>query len=92
MAETVQTLTELVDEFAPAPASSKNRKTMEVREVYPLRDKQREAQAIKKMRAHLGIADIKLIPLEELHEQMKRNGICPEDNEFSRAIITEREK
>ena len=108
MAETIQTLTArldhvekvlgevryqlswLVDESTPA--SPKHKETMEGREVYPLRDKQREAQAIEKMRAHLGIADIKLIPIEALHEQMKRHGICPENNEFSRAIIAEREK
>ena len=30
-------------------------------------------------------------PIEELHESMKQHGIRAEDNEFSRAIIEERE-
>ena len=55
-------------------------------------DKQHEAQAIQKMREHLGIADIELMPLEELRKSMARHGIRAEDNEFSRAIIEEREK
>ena len=55
-------------------------------------DKQHEAQAIQKMREHLGIADIELMPLEELRKSMTRHGIRAEDNEFSRAIIEEREK
>ena len=55
-------------------------------------DEQHEAQAIQKMREHLGIADIELIPLEELRKSMARHGIRAEDNEFSRAIIAEREK
>ena len=31
-------------------------------------------------------------PIEELHESMRQSGIRAEDNEFSRAIIEEREK
>ena len=31
-------------------------------------------------------------PIEELHESMKQHGIRAENNEFSRAIIEEREK
>lgn len=55
-------------------------------------DEQYEAQTIQKMREHLGIADIELMPLEELRKSMARHGIRAEDNEFSRAIIEEREK
>lgn len=55
-------------------------------------DKQHEAQAIQKMREHLGIAGIELMPLEELRKSMARHGIRAENNEFSRAIIEEREK
>ncbi|RKU08364.1 hypothetical protein C6503_23190 [Candidatus Poribacteria bacterium] len=51
-----------------------------------------QAQAIQKMREHLGIANIELMPLEELRKSMARHGIRAEDNEFSRAIIEEREK
>lgn len=47
------------------------------------------AEIFKKM----GISeDFELRPIEELHESMKQHGICAEDNEFSRAIIEEREK
>ena len=55
-------------------------------------NEQYETQAIQKMREHLGIADIELMPLEELRKSMTRHGIRAEDNEFSRAIIEEREK
>ena len=55
-------------------------------------DKDYEVQTIQKMREHLGIADIELMPLEELRKSMARHGIRAEDNEFSRAIIEEREK
>ena len=65
------------------PMDPKNHKTA---------DKQSEAQAIQKMREHIGIADIELMPLEELRKSMARHGIRAEDNEFSRAIIEEREK
>ena len=51
-----------------------------------------EAEILQKMREHLGIADIQLMPLEELRKSMARHGIRAEDNEFSRAIIEEREK
>ena len=81
IAEMTQQLSELVD--ASKPADPKNHKTT---------DKQNEAQAIEKMREHLGIADIELMPLEELRKSMARHGIRAEDNEFSRAIIAEREK
>ncbi len=59
---------------------------------YKTTNEQYEAQAIQKMREHLGIADIELILLEELRKSMARHGIRAEDNEFSRAIIEERGK
>ena len=65
------------------PTEPKRRKTT---------NEQYETQAIQKMREHLGIADIELMPLEELRKSMARHGIRAEDNEFSRAIIEEREK
>ena len=47
------------------------------------------AEILKKM----GIPeDFELRPIEELHESMKQHGIRAEDNEFSRAIIEERER
>lgn len=74
-------LFELVD--GSQPMNPKNHK---------IADKQDEAQTIQKMREYLGIADIELIPLEELRESMARHGIRAEDNEFSLAIIEERRK
>ena len=81
VAEMTSQLSGLVD--GSKPANPKNHKTA---------DKQHEAQTIQKMREHLGIADIELMPLEELRKSMARHGIRAEDNEFSRAIIEEREK
>ena len=81
VAEITQQRSGVVD--APKNAHPKNHKTV---------DKQYEAQTIQKMREHLRIANIELIPLEELRKSMARHGIRAEDNEFSRAIIEEREK
>ncbi len=81
VAEMTLQLSGLVD--TPEPAEPKRRKTT---------NEQYETQAIQKMREHLGIADIELMPLEELRKSMTRHGIRAEDNEFSRAIIEEREK
>ena len=81
VAEMTLQLSELVD--ASKPTEPKGHKTT---------DEQSEGQAIQKMREHLGIADIELMPLEELRKSMARHGIRAEDNEFSRAIIEEREK
>ena len=81
VAEMTLQLSGLVD--TSEPAEPKRRKTT---------NEQYETQAIQKMREHLGIADIELMPLEELRKSMARHGIRAEDNEFSRAIIEEREK
>lgn len=56
----------------------------------------RDAHIAKKILAEIyekmGISpDFELRPLEELHESMRQHGIRAEDNEFSRAIIEERE-
>ncbi len=41
----------------------------------------------------MGISpDFELRPLEEVRRSMVESGVRPEDNEFSRAIIAEREK
>ncbi|MDD9973637.1 MAG: hypothetical protein OXU27_06495 [Candidatus Poribacteria bacterium] len=81
VAEMTMQLAQVVD--ASMPTEPKGHKTT---------DEQYEAQAIQKMREHLGIADIELMPLEELRKSMARHGIRAEDNEFSGAIIEEREK
>lgn len=41
--------------------------------------------------AQMGIKDVKPIPPEQLREMMIAEGVNPEDNEFSRAIIEARE-
>lgn len=59
---------------------------------FHITDKLSEAAVLQKMREQLGITDIQLMPLEELRKSMARHGIRAEDNEFSRAIIEERER
>ena len=81
IAEMTLQLSGLVDGSQPAQLKA-----------YTTTDQQHEAQAIQKMREHLRIADIALMPLAELRKSMARHGIRAEDNEFSRAIIEEREK
>ena len=90
VAEMTLQLSMFVD--ASDPVDPKNRKTVSEQQTFPITDKQHEAQAIQKMREHFGITDIELMPLEELRKSMARHGIRAEDNEFSRAIIEEREK
>ena len=77
---------------ASMPADSKVHKPANKQRTFRITDKQYEAQVIQKMREHLGIASIELMPLEELRKSMARHGIRAEDNEFSRAIIEECEK
>ena len=51
------------------------------------------AKAIEKILARMGYpSDFKPRPLKEVRKSMVESGIRPEDNEFSRAIIAEREK
>lgn len=59
---------------------------------FHITDKLSEAAVLQKMREQFGITDIQLMPLEELRKSMARHGIRAEDNEFSRAIIEERER
>ena len=55
-------------------------------------DKRPLAEAFKEMRKRLNIPDTPTMSLEEVRESMVHGGIRPEDNEFSRAIIEERER
>ena len=56
-------------------------------------DAHRAKEALDRIFKKMGIPpDFELRPLEELHESMRQHGIRAEDNEFSRAIIKEREK
>lgn len=99
MTETLETLAKRVNQLEKVVAEMMLQLSQIVNtsksadpKVHKIADKQNEAQAIQKMREHLGIADIELMPLEELRKSMARHGIRAEDNEFSRAIIEEREK
>lgn len=83
-------LSQLVD--ASIAGGPKNRQTVNILSDLDTTPKPSEAEILQKMREHLGIADIQLMPLEELRKRMARHGIRAEDNEFSRAIIEEREK
>ena len=50
-------------------------------------------EVLAKIYKKMGIPpDFELKPLEEVRKSMVESGIRPEDNEFSRAIIAEREK
>lgn len=56
-------------------------------------DAHRAKKSLDRIFEKMGIPpDFELRPLEELHESMRQHGIRAEDNEFSRAIIEEREK
>ena len=83
-------LSQLVN--ASIAVGPKNHQTADTLSDLDTTDKPSEAEILQKMREHLGIADIQLMPLEELRKSMARHGIRAEDNEFSRAIIEEREK
>jgi AbrB family looped-hinge helix DNA binding protein len=55
-------------------------------------DKRPLAEGFRKLMDRMGIPEKPTMTLKELRESMVRGGIRPEDNEFSRAIIEEREK
>lgn len=54
-------------------------------------DKKEATRIINELLEKMGIADVEPIPIEELHKSMASR-IRAENNEFSRAIIEEREK
>ena len=54
-------------------------------------DKKEATKIINELLEKMGIADVEPIPIEEVRKSMA-NRIRAEDNEFSRAIIEEREK
>lgn len=107
MAETIETLTNrinlleeridtvthqlscLVDELVPY-ALGQGRTTNEPH-TSNKSDKKEATRIINELLEKMGIADVEPIPIEELHKSMASR-IRAEDNEFSRAIIEEREK
>ena len=58
---------------------------------YSIGNNKQDAEVARKILEQIGISG-EPIPAEELQARMVRNGIQPEGNEFSRAIIEEREK
>ena len=106
MAETVETLAErldrlekmleqvtlqlswLVDELAPNVP--KHHQTEVVSQAHT-GDKREGARIMNELLERMGIADVEPIPVKELRKSMASR-IRAEDNEFSRAIIEERER
>ncbi len=85
----------LVDELVPEPP--KNCKTGEEVMAYYGRNKERNnkmtEEILDRLFEKMGIPpDFDPGSIEELHESMRQHGIRAADNEFSRAIIEEREK
>ena len=108
MIETVETLTERLTKIEKTLTEVTNQLSWLIDEITLSRQKmdktnaevgkpiyadKREAEIILRpfLERH-GIADLDPISIEELHKSMERNGICADGNEFSRAIIEEREK
>ena len=96
MTEINQKLSEIVEEVVPdAPKDSETAAALRGAEALKndKRDAHRAKEALDRIFEKMGIPpDFELRPLEELHESMRQHGIRAEDNEFSRAIIEEREK
>ncbi|MCY4552249.1 MAG: hypothetical protein OXC79_01135 [Candidatus Poribacteria bacterium] len=102
--ETLETITERLDRLEKIVAEINQKLSSVVEEVAtdPSKDfaMQNDNQddnigtkVIAKIFKKMGIPeDLELRPIEELHESMRKHGIRAEDNEFSRAIIEEREK
>ncbi len=89
VAEVNLQLSSLIDVLVPNPV--KNFKTGEEVMAYYGRNKKQNAQIVRKMFEKMEISG-EPIPAEELQTRMAQQGIRAEDNEFSRAIIEEREK
>jgi len=87
--ETSWQLSWLFDELFPE--APKNFKTGTEVMAYYGRNKKRHAKVFREMREKMGISG-EPIPAEALQARMVRNGIRMEDNEFSSAIIEEREE
>ncbi len=80
----------LVNELVPnAPEHCKSEITIQTSTTKA--DKKEGARIMSELLEKMGIADVEPIPVEELRKSMASR-IRPEDNEFSRAIIAEREK
>lgn len=80
----------IVDELVPKP--SMDCKTGAEVIAHYRTDKKESAKIFRELLDKMGIAEVEPISIEELRKSMARHGIRAEDNEFSRAIIEEREK
>ena len=90
-----ENLSRIVDDVVPDVP--KNSETAALRGAEVLKNDKKDAHIAKEALAgvykKMGISpDFELKPIEELHESMRLHGIRAADNEFSRAIIEEREK
>jgi hypothetical protein len=108
MAETLETLTERLDQVEKTIAELTLQLSWIVDELVPnppmdcktgveviahyTKDKQEGAKIFRELLDKMGIAEVESLSVEELRKSMVRHGIRAEDNEFSRAIIEEREK
>lgn len=102
--ETLETITQRLDRLEKTVAEINQKLSAAVEEAVPNPSKDFEmqndnqddnigAKAIEKILARMGYPpDFKPRPLKEVRKSMVESGIRPEDNEFSRAIIAERDK
>ncbi len=96
VAEMNQKLSSLVEKLVPdVPMGPEARAKMRGAEA--LKNNKQDAhlakEALDRIFEEMGIPpDFDPGSIEELHESMRQHGIRAEDNEFSRAIIAEREK
>ena len=93
---TVQQLVDQVSRSAKKSTSQQeepdNFKTSAELLAYYRRDKAKNAKIFSEVLEKLGISGRPTVPLKEVRQRMVCGGIRPEANEFSRAIIEEREK
>ena len=96
MTEVNQTLSWIVEKVVPdIPKDRQAAATLRGAEALKndKRDAHRAKEALDRIFEKMGIPpDFELRPLKEVRKSMVESGIRPEDNEFSRAIIAEREK
>ena len=93
MLETVETLAQRLTRLEEAVEDITLRlsRILNPLEIDCSKNKKQDAEIARKILERMGISGDP-IPAEELQARMVRNGIQPKGNEFSRAIIEEREK
>lgn len=96
MTEVSQKLSGLVEQMVPdVPKDRETAAALSGAEAVKndKQDAHRAKEVLDRIFEKMGVPpNFQLRPLEELHESMRQHGIRAEDNEFSRAIIEEREK